>query len=599
MYRVTAILSRWAILYAVFCELVYPSRLEPANPFPPPTLHPKSQGLDVIFDNLERDVQDAARNGSSPWLNDITSFSVAVTSTTQTLWTTSYTAPILGNYSNGPPTTMSDQSYFRIASISKVFTVLAILLQEKAGNCSLRDPISRHVSELNERAGADPHTAEWDSITLETLASQLSGIPREYGQCDMTDPLTDRVYRFDDPVDIGLPPVYDSDVPPCGRNRPGTRPCSRKEILDGLMKLPPSFEPNYKATYSNLAFVLLGFALENMTGLEYADVVRSSIFDPLGMERASLARPPDTEGIIPSLPNDWNVDVGTYGSTGGIYTTASDLALFARSVLAKNLLDTTTTNAWFHPRSFSSSWSFAYGMPWEIFRTSDMLPDSDRIQTIFTKGGALNGYFSQLLLIPEYNLGLVVLVAGDGHATRWLREKVLKLLIPAVEQIARDQAASKLSGSYMSNDATINSSTTFEVSGSRGLVLTSWLSNGTDFLAQYGDMSNPKRKRGHVQLTPSNVSRGKNSEVWRAAYVLDELLPSDEIVNANLIVDVDIFSYASRSLEEFVFELDDSGRATKVTLPGFRITLDRQADRETLDAFVRLREPMKPLGLTY
>lgn len=433
----------------------------------------------------------------------------------------------------------------------------------------------------------------------------------------MTDPLTDRVYRFDDPVDIGLPPVYDSDVPPCGRNRPGTRPCSRKgtllfgcayriyllrhraEILDGLMKLPPSFEPNYKATYSNLAFVLLGFALENMTGLEYADVVRSSIFDPLGMERASLARPPDTEGIIPSLPNDWNVDVGTYGSTGGIYTTASDLALFARSVLAKNLLDTTTTNAWFHPRSFSSSWSFAYGMPWEIFRTSDMLPDSDRIQTIFTKGGALNGYFSQLLLIPEYNLGLVVLVAGDGHATRWLREKVLKLLIPAVEQIARDQAASKLSGSYMSNDATINSSTTFEVSGSRGLVLTSWLSNGTDFLAQYGDMSNPKRKRGHVQLTPSNVSRGKNSEVWRAAYVLDELLPSDEIVNANLIVDVDIFSYASRSLEEFVFELDDSGRATKVTLPGFRITLDRQADRETLDAFVRLREPMKPLGLTY
>ena len=365
------------------------------------------------------------------------------------------------------------------------------------------------------------------------------------------------------------------------------------------MKLPPSFEPNYKATYSNLAFVLLGFALENMTGLEYADVIRSSIFDPLGMERASLARPPDTEGIIPSLPNDWNVDVGTYGSTGGIYTTASDLALFARSVLAKKLLDTTTTNAWFHPRSFSSSWSFAYGMPWEIFRTSDMLPDSDRIQTIFTKGGALNGYFSQLLLIPEHNLGLVVLVAGDGHATRWLREKVLKLLIPAVEQIARDQAASKLSGSYMSNDATINSSTTFEVSGSRGLVLTSWLSNGTDFLAQYGHMSNPRRKRGHVQLTPSNVSRGKNSEVWRAAYVLDELLPSDEIVNANLIVDVDILSYASRSLEEFVFELDDSGRATKVTLPGFRITLDRQADREALDAFVRLREPMKPLGSTY
>lgn len=85
------------------------------------------------------------------------------------------------------------------------------------------------------------------------------------------------------------------------------------EIIDGLTKRPPSFEPNYKASYSNMAFVLLGFALENMTGLGYADIVRSNIFDPLGMKRATLAKPPDTEGVIPSLLNDWNTDEGTYG----------------------------------------------------------------------------------------------------------------------------------------------------------------------------------------------------------------------------------------------------------------------------------------------
>ncbi|KAL8753250.1 MAG: hypothetical protein Q9199_005182 [Rusavskia elegans] len=348
-----------------------------------------------------------------------------------------------------------------------------------------------------------------------------------------------------------------------------------------------------------MAFVLLGFALENMTGLGYADVVRSNIFDPLGMKRATLAKPPDTEGVIPSLLNDWNTDEGTYGPTGGIYTTASDLALFARSMLTNKLLDTTTTNAWFHPRSYSSSWSFAYGMPWEIFRTSDMLSDSERIQTIVTKAGGLRGYSSQLLLIPEYNLGLVVFVAGDGYATSWLREEVLKLLIPAVENIGRDQTASKLSGSYISSDATINSSTTFEVYGSRGLVVTSWISNGTDFLTQFVNMSNPKRKPGNVQLTPSNISRGNNTKVWRAEYVLNKL-PSEGIVNTNLIVDLDNFSYASRSLEEFVFELDKSGRAMKVNLPGFRITLDRQVDGETLNAFnVRLHELMKPLGLMH
>ena len=141
-----------------------------------------------------------------------------------------------------------------------------------------------------------------------------------------------RDYGFDNPVSIGLPPVDADDVPPCGSNRPGGRPCTRKgttlgcpvcpyarltcrvEIIDGFTKRPPAFQPSYKATYSNMAFVLLGFALENITGLGYADVVQSTIFDPLGMERATLTKPSDTEGIIPNVTNDWAADIGTYGA---------------------------------------------------------------------------------------------------------------------------------------------------------------------------------------------------------------------------------------------------------------------------------------------
>lgn len=212
MYRATAFLCRWAIPYALFCVLVRSSRLELANPFPPPTLHQESPGLNAIFESLEDKLQDAARSESSPWITNITSFSVAVTSTSETLWTTSYTAPILGNYSDGSPTPMTDQSYFRIASIGKVFTVLAILLQEKAGNCSLRDPITKHVPELKDRAGADTETIEWSSITLETLASQLSGIPRECKQFPSTmrtllTRSTRRPKRLDRPAHGPRPPL--------------------------------------------------------------------------------------------------------------------------------------------------------------------------------------------------------------------------------------------------------------------------------------------------------------------------------------------------------------------------------------------------------
>ena len=88
---------------------------------------------------------------------------------------------------------------------------------------------------------------------------------------------------------------------------------SRVEIIDGFTKRLPSFQPNYKATYSNIAFVLLGFALEDMTGLAYADIVQSTIFNPLGMKRATLTKPSDSEGIIPNKTNDWTADIGTYG----------------------------------------------------------------------------------------------------------------------------------------------------------------------------------------------------------------------------------------------------------------------------------------------
>ena len=170
-------LREWLIPCTLLASLVQSRRLEPTNPLPPPTLKLGDAGLAAVFGGLEDRIQQAARSGSSPWITDITSFSVAVTSASESLWTTSYTAPSLGNYSDGPPSLMSDQSYFRIASISKVFTVLAVLLQEQAGKCNLRDPITRHIPELKDRVGID--TIDWDSITLETLASQLSGIPRE------------------------------------------------------------------------------------------------------------------------------------------------------------------------------------------------------------------------------------------------------------------------------------------------------------------------------------------------------------------------------------------------------------------------------------
>jgi CubicO group peptidase (beta-lactamase class C family) len=66
---------------------------------------------------------------------------------------------------------VNGDSVFRMASVTKAFTTLAIIQQHIAGNLSLDDPINQYL----DLQGDIP----WKDITLRTAASQLSGIPRE------------------------------------------------------------------------------------------------------------------------------------------------------------------------------------------------------------------------------------------------------------------------------------------------------------------------------------------------------------------------------------------------------------------------------------
>ena len=70
------------------------------------------------------------------------------------------------------------------------------------------------------------------------------------------------------------------------------------------------FSPNDHSTYSNVAFSLLGMALENVTGTSYSDIITQSILVPLKMENTGTSKPKDSAGIIPWGPNSWDQDLG-------------------------------------------------------------------------------------------------------------------------------------------------------------------------------------------------------------------------------------------------------------------------------------------------
>lgn len=74
----------------------------------------------------------------------------------------------------------------------------------------------------------------------------------------------------------------------------------------------PSYAPYQTATYSNVAYQLLAYALENMTGKKFVDILNDRVIKPLGLNRTYYETPPDKYGVIPGTIKDtyWNVSLG-------------------------------------------------------------------------------------------------------------------------------------------------------------------------------------------------------------------------------------------------------------------------------------------------
>ena len=189
-------------------------------------------------------------------------------------------------------------------------------------------------------------------------------------------------------------------------------------------------------------------------------------------------------------------------------------------------------------------------MPWEIIRATSILTDTDRGMTLYAKAGNLDGYSSHIILVPEYSIGFTFLVAGDGKALKWIEDQVLTMTIRGVEKIAREQTRRKYTGSYHAPSITgINSSLALSFDESYGLVITAWISNGTDFLPKYASFYD---EPGKAQLIPSRIKRGMTGEVWRLTYVQPGWKPKS-IVDSCQLNDVDSIMYGGRSVDEFVF----------------------------------------------
>lgn len=217
---------------------------------------------------------------------------------------------------------------FRIASLGKMLTAVAVLQLVDAGKIGLNDTIAQHLPQY-------PDAPIAKRVTIRQLLNHTSGLGDIFGE---------------------EAEVHNHEL----------RTLSDYIAANG--KKPLQFEPGSKDGYSNFAYIVLGAIIEKVSGVSYYDYVRQHIYEPAGMQ-ASGAEPESTKVSHRAVPythqaGKWIKENrmlpwrGT--SAGGSYTTVGDLLRFANALHAGALIKPTTLKAATEPQNVNRWYGYGF-----------------------------------------------------------------------------------------------------------------------------------------------------------------------------------------------------------------------------------------------
>jgi CubicO group peptidase (beta-lactamase class C family) len=277
---------------------------------------------------------------------------------------------------------VTPQTGFYIASSTKSFTGTLAALLASRGTVDLDAPLSRYLPELRMNA---PLSA--DSVTLRSLLTHTSGVRNPA--------ITFRTAYTGDHDDAMLVRLLGQSEP-----RPRTY------------------------AYDNLGYVVAALAMERATGRDWQDLLRSEVFQPLGMMHTTarvseaqaggwtLASPHLTlpEGVqrIPNLKTD-----ATMHAAGGMLTTPEDLARWLQAQLnagrvdGRQVLPETVIRETQRPQAMQTDTFYryirtGYGLGWQ---TADY--EGERMIQHF---GGFEGWRAHVSFLPERGIGVAVLI---------------------------------------------------------------------------------------------------------------------------------------------------------------------------------------------
>ena len=253
---------------------------------------------------------------------------------------------------------------FRLGSLTKQFTAMAVLMLHERGLLDINDPICGLIENCPDA---------WAEITVENLLTHTGGVP------DFT--------RF---------PDYETTK---------GQPSTLTETIDRFRDVPLDFAPGERWDYTNSGYILLGQIIERVTGLRYEDFIRESLFGPLGMTDTGYDHNRDDLAVgyvnAGGAEADY-VDMSIPHAAGALYSSAEDMLKWDRGLADGTLLSDDLQEAMFTAHaSIPDSGGLGYGYGWVVGEQFG--------QPVAFHSGGIEGFSANITRFPDDGTLIVML----------------------------------------------------------------------------------------------------------------------------------------------------------------------------------------------
>ncbi len=366
-------------------------------------------GPSVHYEHVKKSASELIRGEMRK--NDVTGLSIALVDDQRVVWAAGF-----GYADERRDVPATSGTIYKVGSITKLFTATAVMQLAEQGKLDIDRPLQTYLPGFSMRS----RFPDEKPITLRNLMTHHAGLPVNF-----------------------LKGMW------------SRRPGPFTDVVNLIKNEYVAFPPDFVYSYSNLGYTLLGLAVRNASGRDYGSYVEESLLRPLGMTHSGFSPLPEWRNSISRgyyKEKEFDEPLLRDIPAGGLYSTVLDLSRFLQMIFAggktqsSRILKPETLTEMLRPQNASVplDLGFRIGLGWMLSGLGDV--DIRNAGPVAYQPGTSLVFHSQMIILPKYKLGVVVLSnsSTSGPVVNRVAARALTLALEAktgIRQPERERPA--------------------------------------------------------------------------------------------------------------------------------------------------------------